>query len=78
MTPSELEEMLQKQTETWSRVRAKQDKLIALVERRHLCEDLQISSYYAGSPTVRQLRSYVWPEWENAIEDTIAYLEGAQ
>ena len=57
------------------RIRAKQDRVIALVERHHINEDLAISTHYVGSPTTRQLRTLLWDAWEPAIDSAISYLE---
>jgi hypothetical protein len=57
------------------RLRAKQDELIALAERAGYHEDLQISTEWPGSPTIRELRQILYPEFEDAINYAISYLK---
>lgn len=51
-----------------------QDKVIALAERLGYDQDLQTSAEYPGSPTIRQLRPRLWPQWEAAIRRAYSYL----
>lgn len=61
--------------ETIERIRAKQDKLIALADKYGYDHSLQISAAYAGSPTISELVPYIWPNWEGVIDDAIGYME---
>lgn len=63
---------------TRDRVREKQDRLLALAESMNLDQDLQITQEWAGSPTLRQLRGLLYPEFEDAIDYAINYLEEQQ
>lgn len=56
-------------------LRAKQDRLVELAAERGFHPDLQISNVYAGSPTVRDLMTYLQPEWEPVIDTQIRWLE---
>jgi len=56
------------------RIRADQDRLIALVEARGDDEQLPITTD-AGAPTVRQLRLAIFPEWHAATMRVAAQLE---
>ena len=56
-------------------LREKQDKLIKLCEARHLNEDLRISADYPESPTIRELRYWLYDEYETVIDDAISYLQ---
>jgi len=55
-------------------LRAKQDRIIALAEAKGISEDLVISYMHPGCPTIRELRPYLWPQWEAAIDSAISYL----
>jgi len=59
---------------TRDRMRAKQDVLIDMAERARLNLDLQLSSEWPGSPTIRELYHYVFPEYEDCIDYIIHYL----
>ena len=62
---------VRKQDAARKRLRKKQDRLISMAETRGYPDHFQISPDYAGSPTVGQLRGYVFPEWENSIDSAI-------
>ena len=51
------------------RIRNKQDQLLTLIGDSS--DDLQLSAEYPGSPTVGELRSYLYPEWESLIDRLI-------
>lgn len=48
-----------------NKLRKMQDKLIALIEKQHLSEDLPISE---GCPTAADLRKYIYPQYAAEIE----------
>lgn len=56
-------------------LRAKQDHLIALAEQQGISSSLQISCNWPGSPTVEQLRYYLYPDYVAAIDWATRYLE---
>ena len=57
------------------RLRKKQDRLIELANIVGLPDSLQLGIYYPGSPQIHELRSYLFPEFEAAIDDAVAHLE---
>jgi hypothetical protein len=57
-----------------ARLREKQDRLLDLAARMGMALDLQISADAPGSPTLRDLATYVFQEWEYAIDSAIEYL----
>lgn len=59
-------------------LRTKQDHLISLAEQQGISSSLQISCNWPGSPTVEQLRHYLYPEYERATDWAIRYLEQKQ
>jgi len=56
-------------------LREKQDRLIELVKQHGLCTDLRISAKDAGSPTVRELQTFLYAEWAAVIDRQIEWLE---
>ena len=61
--------------EVRTRIRRKQDRLIRLAERRKIPDYYQASADFPGSPTIAQMRQYIYPEWESAIDAGIRALE---
>lgn len=57
------------------RLRILQDRLLELAESLRLDDDLRISSEFPGSPTLRELRPVLWPEWSTVIERVVDGLE---
>jgi len=58
------------------RLRQKQDHLLALAFAKiRDPERLHISTDAPGSPTVGELKTMLFPQWEHTIDDTINYLE---
>ena len=57
------------------RIRAKQDKLIALAINQNIDLELQISANHPGSPKLNQLIPCIHPEWESVIDWAIRYIE---
>jgi hypothetical protein len=51
-----------------NRVRAKQDRILAVCAQRGIEDDTQVSEAFAGSPTVGQLRHCIWPQFEAALD----------
>lgn len=62
--------------EVRERIRKKQDKLIALAEKRKIPDYYQAHADFPGSPTIAKMRQYIYPEWERAIDAGIMALEG--
>lgn len=59
------------------RLRQKQDKLLSLVGDR-FSDDMQITEEYAGSPTIGDLKKFIFPEWETVIDSVISQLKNAR
>jgi hypothetical protein len=55
------------------RVRAKQDRLLELSAK--VPRDYRIAAGYPGSPTLLQIASTLYPEWETVIDQAILDLE---
>jgi len=60
------------------KLRERQDRLINLVEKFGLCTDLRISAEDAGSPTVKELRTFLYPKWLSVIDRQIRWLESRE
>ena len=60
--------------ETRVRVREKQDRLLALARTMGIHDSLRVSTYWPGSPRLCELRDYIFPEFEAAIDSAISYL----
>lgn len=50
------------------RIRAKQDRILAICKARNIPDDTQVSEMFAGSPTVGQLRHCIYPQFEPALD----------
>ncbi len=55
-----------------NRIRAKQDKLLALAKNSP--REYRISADYPDSPTLDQLQRFVYPEWETLVDRMILSL----
>ena len=60
------------------KLREKQNRLLALAKAQNIPDSLQLSINYPGSPKLHELRDYLFPEYEAAIDSTIAYLESQE
>ena len=56
------------------RLRVKQNRLLELAKGRYK-DDIRISDYAPGSPTIGQLRDCIFPQWEYAIDLAIQSME---
>jgi len=56
-------------------MREKQNYLLDLAKSQKMCLDLRLSADYPGCPTLRELHHYIFPEWEEAINQAIQVLE---
>lgn len=64
--------------EVRNRLRQKQDKLIQLAEKRQIPDYYQAHADFPGSPTLGQMRQYIYPEWEGAIDAGLRALGSAE
>ena len=55
------------------RLREKQDRLLELCEGMN--PHLRISFHCPGSPTLAELETYLYPEWEDVVDAQIRRLE---
>lgn len=69
----ELQKMLAEKDRTSRRLRKKQDKLLKLC--KGFDRNLRLSSEYPGSPTIGNLETMVWPDWESLIDAKTYELE---
>ena len=53
-----------------TRIRKLQDKLLTLAARRGYGDSVHITDH-AGAPTLGQLRSFIYPQWESEIKASI-------
>jgi hypothetical protein len=51
-----------------SKLRSKQNKLLALIDRRNIDESARLDH---GAPCVADLRQCIYPEWEHLIDRLI-------
>ena len=56
-------------------IREKQDHLLKLAEARGMNLDLRVSVDHPGSPTLRELHHFIFPEWVGAISTAIRFIE---
>lgn len=61
-----------------AKIRAKQDEVIAIAERRGMDEDTPISSVQEQAPTIKELRAKIWPNFESSLDAFLSEFKQAE